>query len=116
MPAPSTTLDFEADALRMEGAVAGLLFHWRYGPYRYVEHLAVDPALRGRNIGSQALTALRERCAGIVLEIDPPFGRTLRAPPAFSAERLGFYPQRLLPLRTSLLSRHGLRPHPLVLR
>lgn len=81
--------DFEADALRMEGAVVGLLFHWRYGTYRYVEHLAIDPALRGRNLGSQALEALRERSEGVVLEIDPPEDERSRRRLRFY-ERLGF--------------------------
>lgn len=104
--------DFEADALRMEGAVAGLLFHWRYGPYRYVEHLAVDPALRGRNIGSQALTALRERCAGIVLEIDPPEDERSERRLRFY-ERLGFVRNDYPYVHPSY--RRPFSPHPLVL-
>lgn len=62
---------FEADAICCDGEPAGILFHWQAGAFRYVEHLAVRPELRGRNIGSRALELL---CRGrrVILEIDPP--------------------------------------------
>lgn len=63
---------FEADCIRLDGSTAGLLFHWQAGAFRYVEHLAVDPARRGGRIGSRALGALCERFGRVVLEIDPP--------------------------------------------
>ena len=48
---------FEADGIWRGEEFIGILFHWNAGAYRYVEHLAVSPALRGQNMGSKALTA-----------------------------------------------------------
>lgn len=62
---------FEADAIRYEGELAGILFHWRSDGFHYVEHLAISPRLRGRNLGSRALgTFCRDK--RVILEIDPP--------------------------------------------
>ena len=48
---------FTADGIWLGDRLAGLLFHWRGEGFRYAEHLAVAPALRGHNIGSRALEA-----------------------------------------------------------
>lgn len=62
---------FEADAILLDGAFAGLLFHWTTDGFHYIEHLAVSPRLRGQQIGSRALEAFcRDR--RVILEIDPP--------------------------------------------
>jgi len=64
---------FEADAVTLDGAVVGLLFHWQVGMYRYIEHFAVAAEMRGRNIGSQTLAAFFAYAGErVVLEIDPP--------------------------------------------
>lgn len=63
---------FEADAVCCDGLFVGLLFHWNAGSYRYVEHLAVSPALRGRRMGSHILSAFCAKARRVVLEIDPP--------------------------------------------
>ena len=63
---------FEADGIWRGEEFIGILFHWNAGAYRYVEHLAVSPALRGRNMGSQALTAFCRKVGRVILEIDPP--------------------------------------------
>lgn len=62
---------FEADAILLDGAFAGLLFHWTTDGFHYIEHLAVSPHLRGQQIGSRALEAF---CCDrrVILEIDPP--------------------------------------------
>ena len=49
--------NFEADGIWRGGEFIGILFHWGADGYRYVEHLAVSPALRGQNMGSAALSA-----------------------------------------------------------
>ena len=48
---------FEADGIWRGDEFIGILFHWNAGDYRYVEHLAVSPRLRGQNMGSKALAA-----------------------------------------------------------
>lgn len=79
---------FEADAIHLDGAVAGLLFHWTTDHFHYVEHLAVSPRLRGQHLGSRALEAFcRDR--RVILEIDPPEdGISIRRLHFY--ERLGF--------------------------
>ena len=49
--------NFEADGIWRGDEFIGILFHWGADGYRYVEHLAVSPALRGQNMGSAALSA-----------------------------------------------------------
>ena len=74
---------FEADGIWRGDEFIGILFHWNAGDYRYVEHLAVSPRLRGQNMGSKALAAF---CQGrrVILEIDPPVDE-------ISICRKGFY-------------------------
>ncbi|MFQ7502317.1 MAG: GNAT family N-acetyltransferase [Alistipes finegoldii] len=62
----------------------GILFHWGADGYRYVEHLAVSPALRGQNMGSAALSAFCRKVGRVILEIDPPVDD-------ISIRRLHFY-------------------------
>lgn len=79
---------FEADGIWHDGRFVGLIYHWASAPAtRYVEHLAISPALRGQNMGSQALQAFIERFGRVILEIDPPVDE-------ISCRRLHFY-QRL---------------------
>lgn len=49
----------------------GLMFFWEWDSYRYLEHLAVNPALRGQSFGSLMLKDLRDSGHTIILEIDP---------------------------------------------
>lgn len=63
---------FEADGIWRGEEFIGILFHWNAGAYRYVEHLAVSPTVRGQNMGSKALTAFCRKVGRVILEIDPP--------------------------------------------
>lgn len=49
----------------------GLMFFWEWDTYRYLEHLAVNPELRGHGYGSQLLRYLHDSEYTIILEIDP---------------------------------------------
>lgn len=77
------------------GEFLALLFYWKHENLVYVEHLAVNPALRGRNIGSQVLQKLIDENPDrtVMLEIDPPVDE-------ISIRRLHFY-ERLGFLRNS---------------
>ena len=79
-------------AIVADGKPAGLLTHWRLGTFEYIEHLAVDSALRSAGIGSVALDMF-VAAAGmpVVLEVEKP------ASSVIAARRVGFY------------SRHGFR-------
>lgn len=66
-----------------------ILFYWLTGDMVYVEFLAVNPALRGQNIGTTVLEQLSSIYPDklVMLEIDPPVDEV-------SIRRLHFY-QRL---------------------
>ncbi len=75
---------FEADGVWCDDELVGLLFFWKGGEFRYLEHLAVAPTMRNRRLGARILTAF---CAGperVILEIDPPEDD-------LSVRRRGFY-------------------------
>ncbi len=76
--------NFEADGIWRGDEFIGILFHWGADGYRYVEHLAVSPALRGQNMGSAALSAFCRKVGRVILEIDPPVDD-------ISIRRLHFY-------------------------
>ena len=70
----------------MDGDVpVGLLTYWDFGTFCYVEHLAVDPQLRGGGYGAQAM---RHLCGllrrPVVLEVELPDTELAR-------RRIGFY-------------------------
>lgn len=73
-------------AVADDGTFEGLLFFWLYDQAVYVEHLAVRPEMRGRNIGSRLVEELAERYPNrtVILEIDPPEDE-------ISCRRKGFY-------------------------
>ena len=54
------------------GRFVGFISYWQFDGYCYVEHFAVDTALRGMGCGSRLLNAFVGGADGIViLEIDP---------------------------------------------
>jgi len=56
-----------------DGLLLGFIFWWACGEQVYIEHLAINPALRGRNYGSRLLAEFCERAGKtVILEIDPP--------------------------------------------
>ncbi|WP_418983477.1 GNAT family N-acetyltransferase [Alistipes sp.] len=75
---------FEADGIWLGERLAGLLFHWHSDTFRYVEHLALSPRMRGQNLGSRALRAFCQAGGRVILEIDPPEDE-------ISIRRLHFY-------------------------
>lgn len=76
---------YRAEGIWDDGRLAGLFYWWLCDDgLCYAEHLAVQPALRGRNIGSRALAEFCADHPRIVLEIDPPEDE-------ISIRRLGFY-------------------------
>lgn len=80
-------------AVDADGNFLGLLFYWDNGGYLYIEHLAINPALRGQNIGSRLLSGFLETNRGrkVILEIDPPEDEISIRRLHFY-ERLGFVP------------------------
>lgn len=77
--------DYFAHVFCEEGRPAGLLGHWERPEFIYVEHVAIDPALRSRGIGARILRALLAAAdRPVLLEADPPTTE-------IAARRLGFY-------------------------
>ena len=87
--------NFEADGIWRGDEFIGILFHWGADGYRYVEHLAVSPALRGQNMGSAALSAFCRKVGRVILEIDPP-ADDISIRRLHFYERLGFVANRLV--------------------
>lgn len=55
-----------------DGKVLSFVAYWDFNTYIYIEHLAVNPELRGKNIGSHMLNRFAEKAGKtILLEIDP---------------------------------------------
>lgn len=68
------------------GSPVGLLTWWDFGDFRYVEHFAVSPEIRGHGIGQKAIEAfVRRGRSTVVLEVEPEdTGEMAR-------RRIGFY-------------------------
>ncbi len=92
-------------------AFAGILLCWEAGDFIYVEHFAIAPELRGRNLGTRALELLGGRDSAIVLEIDPPEDEVSRRRRHFY-ERAGFFANSRPHVHPPYLSGHA--GHPLV--
>lgn len=68
-----------------DDVLVSFISYWEFDTYVYIEHLAVNPGLRGRNAGSKTLSAFAEHIQKtIILEIDPPVDE-------ISRKRLRFY-------------------------
>ena len=64
--------DYHFLVLTEHGAPVGILLNWDTPHFRYIEHFAISPALRGRSFGSRALQAWADRAdTPVILEIDP---------------------------------------------
>lgn len=64
---------FVADALMKAGNFVGFFTYWTFGRFVYAEHFAVDPTLRGQNLGSETIQAfLRANELPVVLEVEMP--------------------------------------------
>ena len=50
----------------------GILLYWEGPGFRYVEHFAIAPELRGGGVGARALAELCSQGTPVILEIDPP--------------------------------------------
>lgn len=67
--------------------VTVLLAGWRLPGFSFIEHLAVNPSLRGGGVGARMIQQfIRERAADgpIILEVEPP-------EEAIAKRRIGFY-------------------------
>lgn len=84
---------FHAFAIKDGDLFLGFLSYWVFEGYVYIEHFAVQPEHRGRNIGSKLLQHLvREVSPNILLETELPVDDITRRRVKFY-ERNGFRPR-----------------------
>lgn len=102
-------------AVDEKGGLMALLYYWVYDDTVYVEFLAVNPLLRGQNIGTRLIEKLIAENPGkrLLLEIDPPIDEISIRRLHFY-ERLGFVPNEYEHIHPSYISGDGAHPHLLV--
>ena len=84
---------------------------WEAEGFRYVEHFATCPQLRGQGVGARALAQLNSEGIPVVLEIDPPRdGVSIRRQHFY--ERCGFFSNPYRHVHPPY--RAGCQGHPLV--
>lgn len=76
--------NFSFTAIVEDEKVIAMIGYWTWDNYQYIEHLAVHPSMRGRQIGTTILNDLAKQKNLIILEIDPPIDE-------ISIRRLHFY-------------------------
>ncbi|MDR6552002.1 GNAT family N-acetyltransferase [Paenibacillus qinlingensis] len=70
LPHPSYRIDAERDD---QGQLLGFLASWNWSTFRFVEHIAVNVAIRGGGIGKRMLMKyMSSASTPIVLEVEPP--------------------------------------------
>lgn len=68
----------------------GMITFWDFPAFVYVEHFAIDAAIRGKGLGGRALEMfLSDKTKPVVLEVEPPVGDMEQRRIAFY-ERYGF--------------------------
>ncbi|MDE6453834.1 MAG: GNAT family N-acetyltransferase [Muribaculaceae bacterium] len=73
------------------GHTAGMLSYWQFDTFLYVEHFAIDSAMRGRNMGAQAMAEfIRTAGCPVVLEVERPGANEMADRRIAFYTRLGF--------------------------
>lgn len=73
------------NAVYQDGELCGLLIYWNFNEFYYMEHLAVFPEMRNRQIGKQVLDYWAEYLNKLrILEVEP-------AEDEMATRRIGFY-------------------------
>lgn len=80
---------YHFDLIRDGETFVGDILYWERESYFYIEHFCIQPELRNRRYGQQALELLAEGGKTLILEIDPPVDDISRRRKGFY-ERCGF--------------------------
>ncbi len=80
-----TKSEFHAEAVLDDYTLIGIIFWWDLTNFRFVEHLATTPSVRGKGYGDQILREfIAESDKPIILEVEHPTEE-------LSRRRIGFY-------------------------
>ncbi|MCK9413846.1 MAG: GNAT family N-acetyltransferase [Prolixibacteraceae bacterium] len=71
-------------AVLVEEVVVGFVVYWKFGQFRYIEHLAIYPAHRRKGFGAGVLQHLQREGKPLLLEVEIPQD-------VLSTQRVGFY-------------------------
>lgn len=85
--------EFQFNVIEDDGKPVGILSFWDFGEFAYIEHFAIDEALRNNGLGSKTLKTLKESVfpeKEMILEVEPPENETAKHRIAFY-ERNGFF-------------------------
>ncbi len=86
--------DFHTRVAIDNGNLLAILFYWTMGDGQiYIEHIAVNPQMRGRSIGSTLLRnfTAQNPDAMVIVEIDPPTGDEVAQRRIAFYEKAGFH-------------------------
>lgn len=99
-----------------EGRALGIVFYWLHENMLFVEHIAVNPEVRGQNVGSSIMKELFSRHPEriVMLEIEPPADEITTRRKVFY-ERLGFVPNGFYYVHPSFATGEKAVPHELVI-
>ncbi|MBT2289642.1 GNAT family N-acetyltransferase [Paenibacillus albidus] len=85
---PEYRLLTEQDA---DGRTIAFLAAWEFAAFRFVEHIAVGPQIRGGGLGRKLMTRyIGQSPKPVLLEVEPPMGELEQRRVGFY-ERLGFH-------------------------
>ena len=76
--------NFHNNIILQQTKPVGLVTYWDFNSFRYIEHLAIDPAQRNGGLGKQVLEYLCPKLTPIILEVELPEDE-------MSIRRINFY-------------------------
>ena len=88
-----TDKEFHFNVIENDGKLVGILSFWEFEKFVYIEHFAIDKALRNNRLGSQVLSFFTEQKfpnKEIIFEVELPENQTAKQRITFY-ERNGFF-------------------------
>lgn len=65
--------DFYCCILSVNDKAVGFITYWEFDTFVYIEHFAIEPSMRGKNIGSQVLNLVHaKQIKPVILEVERP--------------------------------------------
>ena len=64
--------EYHFDLVYDNNSFVGIILYWETLDYIYIEHFCIEPNMRNKKYGENALELLKKKKKTIILEIDPP--------------------------------------------